>query len=445
MTQAVEVNFDGLVGPTHNYSGLSVGNQASISHGGQASNPRQAALQGIAKMRALLQRGLKQSLLPPHERPHTKTLRKLGFRGSLSQMTQAAYQQSSALLANVMSASPMWTANAATVSPSADTQDGRVHFTTANLASTFHRSIEHEQTTRTLKRIFANEQYFQVHDAIDLGAVMGDEGAANHGRFVSSHGQQGVELFVYGRTAFEKTSAAYPRRQALESFQAIARHHGLNPSHCVFAQQSPEAIDAGAFHNDVVSVTNGNTFFLHEQTFAEQTKVKAQIQAACDFPIHFVEVPQAQVSLEDAISTYLFNSQLLSMPQGHMALLLPMEVKEQANTREHVEQVIAADNPIQEALYMDLRESMRNGGGPACLRLRVVLTEAEQQALQGNMLLTEVQLDHLETIVKTHYRDRLTPEDLADPQLITESHTALDEITQLLNLGSLYDFQQVWR
>lgn len=442
MSQAFEVNFDGLVGPTHNYSGLSMGNHASISHGGQASNPRQAALQGIAKMRALLKRGLTQSLLPPHERPHAKTLRQLGFTGSLPQMTQAAFRRSPTLLANVMSASPMWTANAATVSPSADTKDGRVHFTTANLASTFHRSIEHEQTTRILKHIFHNEQRFQVHEAINLGAFLGDEGAANHGRFATTHGKKGIELFVYGRTAFDKAIAKYPRRQALESFQSIAQQHGLNQTQCIFAQQSPEAIDAGAFHNDVVSVTNGNTFFLHEQTFANQVEVKAQIQAACDFDIHFVEVPKAQVSLEDAINTYLFNSQLLTMPEGHMALLLPMEVKEQANTREQVENVLAADNPIQEAIYMDLRESMHNGGGPACLRLRVVLTEAERQALGGDMLLSEAHLDRLEAIVHTHYRDYLSPKDLADPQLIIESHTALDEITQLLQLGSLYDFQQ---
>lgn len=442
MTQAVEVNFDGLVGPTHNYSGLSIGNQASMSHGGQASNPRKAALQGLAKMRALLKRGLTQSLLPPHERPHAKTLRQLGFTGSLSYMTQVAYQQSPALLANVMSASPMWTANAATVSPSADTKDGRVHFTSANLASTFHRSIEHEQTTRTLKRIFADEQHFQVHDAIDLGAFMGDEGAANHGRFATAHGHQGVELFVYGRTAFDKSTAKYPRRQALESFQAVARQHGLNQSQCIFAQQNSEAIDAGAFHNDVVSVTNGNTFFLHEQTFENQAEVKAQIQATCDFDIHFVEVPKAQVSLNDVIQTYLFNSQLLTMPEGHMALLLPTEVKEQTNTREQVEQVIAANNPIQEAIYMDLRESMHNGGGPACLRLRAVLTEKERQALSGNMLLNDETLNQLERLVNTHYRDGLVPKDLADPQLIIESHTALDEITQLLELGSIYDFQQ---
>ena len=53
MHTAREFNFDGLVGPSHNYAGLSFGNVASFSNVKSASNPKQAALQGLAKMRAL--------------------------------------------------------------------------------------------------------------------------------------------------------------------------------------------------------------------------------------------------------------------------------------------------------------------------------------------------------------------------------------------------------
>jgi succinylarginine dihydrolase len=43
--------------------------------------------------------------------------------------------------------------------------------------------------------------------------------------------------------------------------------------------------------------------------------------------------------------------------------------------------------------------------------------------------------------VERHYRDRLVPADLCDPALARESFTALDELTGILRLGSIYDFQ----
>src|SRR6202008_1709189 len=62
-----EINFDGIVGPSHNYAGLSLGNLAATSNAGLASRPREAALEGVAKMRANLALGLVQGILPPHE------------------------------------------------------------------------------------------------------------------------------------------------------------------------------------------------------------------------------------------------------------------------------------------------------------------------------------------------------------------------------------------
>ena len=147
----IEANFDGLVGPTHNYAGLSAGNNASTSNAGGASNPKEAALQGLQKMKALQDLGLVQGVLPPQERPDLHTLRKLGFSGSDVQVLASAAKQAPLQLAACCSASSMWTANAATVSPSADCSDKRIHFTPANLNGMFHRSIEHETTGRSLK------------------------------------------------------------------------------------------------------------------------------------------------------------------------------------------------------------------------------------------------------------------------------------------------------
>src|SRR5262245_53014556 len=146
-----EVNFDGIVGPTHNYAGLSYGNIASLKSKLTVSNPRQAALEGLEKMKFLMDLGVQQAVLPPHERPHLPTLRALGYSGSDAEILSKVQKDDPVLLTACSSASAMWAANAATVSPSADSSDRRVHFTPANLVTQFHRSIEPSMTARVLR------------------------------------------------------------------------------------------------------------------------------------------------------------------------------------------------------------------------------------------------------------------------------------------------------
>ena len=442
-----EINFDGLVGPTHNYGGLSTGNLASMQNFGGVSNPRAAVLQGISKMRALLEMGLKQGVLPPHERVHIPSLRRMGFTGTDKAILEKAWKQSPALVTNLASASAMWTANAATVSPSSDSADNRVHFTAANLASLFHRSIEAQFTARVLRHIFADTNHFEHHDSLPDGGRMGDEGAANHGRMSKSHDQPGVQLFVYGRSAFEKQSDQhhFEARQALEASEAVARGHLLDSQRTVFIRQSRAAIDAGAFHNDVVSVTNGQVLLYHELAFEEPEKAIGDIEAACQRckidPV-FLKVAKEQVPLSDAVESYLFNSQLVTLEDGEMSLILPVNVSENPSAKRWVDECLEADNPITSAQYFDLRQSMRNGGGPACLRLRVVLNGDQQEALGEAGLLDETMCDRLEAWAKKHYREQLAPEELGDPALLDEGRRALDELTQILKLGSIYDFQR---
>lgn len=442
---AREFNFDGLVGPTHNYAGLSYGNVAATTHAMQISNPSEGALQGVQKMRSLAALGLGQGLLPPHERPHIPTLRKLGFTGSDTRVLENAWKTAPELVRNVSSASAMWTANAATVSPSSDTCDGRVHFTPANLAAMFHRSIEHEVTGRMLRAIFPEGDVFAHHAAIPSAPQMGDEGAANHNRFCADYGDRGLHLFVYGKHAFGGGAGPerYPARQTHEASVAIARQHGVKKT--IFVQQNPEAIDAGAFHNDVMAVSNRQVFFYHQDAFAAPDALEECLQhAAGDLILSFVRVPREKVSLEDAVKSYLFNSQLLSLPgQQKMTLILPMEVSETPSTRTYVDEMLAYDGPIGDVRYLDVRQSMRNGGGPACLRLRVVLTARQEAAMGARVILDDALAESLEDWIKRHYRDRLGPDDLGDPALMMEQRTALDELTTLLGLGALYDFQRM--
>lgn len=444
---AHEVNFDGLVGPTHNYGGLSYGNVASQSNSQAVSSPKEAALQGLAKMKALMEMGFKQGVLAPQERPNVAALRSLGFAGTDAQVIEKAARDAMPLLAACSSASSMWTANACTVSPSADTADGRVHFTAANLNCKFHRSIEHPTTSRVLGAMFADERHFAHHAALPAVAQFGDEGAANHTRFCKGYGEAGVEFFVFGRSAFDSRFPApsrYPARQTLEASQAVARLHGLSEAGVVYAQQNPAVIDQGVFHNDVIAVGNGEVLFHHEDAFLDTDKVLAELhdklgrvggrfQAVC--------VPRAAVTVEDAVRSYLFNSQLLSRADGSMLLIVPEECRNNARVWSYLQTLTAEDGPIREVKVFDLKQSMQNGGGPACLRLRVALKDNELAAVNQGVILTPSLYDTLTAWVEKHYRDRLSETDLADPQLLTECRTALDELTQILKLGAVYPFQ----
>jgi len=445
MQAAREFNFDGLVGPSHNYAGLSFGNVASFSNVKSASNPREAALQGLAKMRALAARGFAQAVMPPQARPNLRLLRRIGFSGTDADVLARAYRESPVILACAYSASPMWTANAATVSPSADTFDGRAHFTAANLNNKLHRADEHAQSTRSLRAIFSDERHFAVHDALPSTPAFGDEGAANHTRFGASHGSRGVEFFVYGRVEFDPSAPApkkYPARQTLEASQAIARLHGLDSARTVYASQNPDVIDQGVFHNDVIAVGNGNVLFYHEQAFHDEAAVLNQLRSALagvesDFTA--IRVDTRLVSVGDAVASYLFNSQLLTKPDGSMALVIPHECQENQAVARYLEELTASGGPVDELIHFDLRQSMRNGGGPACLRLRVALTEAESAAMHQGVIMTEALYATLVEWVGKHYRDHLEPKDLADPQLALECTAALEELERILGLPGLYD------
>jgi len=433
--KAIELNFDGIVGPTHNYAGLSWGNVASLKNKLAISNPKQAALEGLAKMKFLMDLGVKQAVLPPHERPHLPTLRTLGYSGSDADVLRAVQHENPTLLAACCSASAMWAANAATVSPSADTSDGRVHFTPANLITQFHRSIEPPTTARIMRTIFADEKHFAHHAPLPATTHFADEGAANHTRLETGRG--GKEIFVYGRSGFDSNSIGptkFPARQTLEASQAIARRHGVSADRTLFLRQNPAAIDAGAFHNDVVCVGHRNVLLIHERAFAEPFALE-------DSTLSIVTIAENDLSLEDIVATYLFNSQLVTLPDDSIALIAPIECREHPGARRVIDSIIAGDNPIKSVHFVDVRQSMRNGGGPACLRLRVLLTDQELSCVHPGVILTDALYQQLCVWVARHYRDSLQAIDLADPKLLDESRRALDELTKLLALGSVYEFQ----
>ena len=444
MTSAVEANADGLIGPTHSYAGLSPGNLASSLNAGEASNPRAAVLQGLDKMKRLANLGLPQFVLPPHERPDIPFLRSLGFSGSDAAVLEAAWKSAPAFAAAACSASPMWAANAATVTPSADAADGRVHFTPANLVTNLHRSLEHQQTRRALDALFPDPARFAVHDALPSVGHLADEGAANHVRLCADHGEPGVNILVWGREAYEPWSGAFPARQTREASEAVARRHGA--ARAVFPRQSKAAIAGGTFHNDVVCVGALETLFFHQLAFEDTAAARADVRAAAKglFEPIFIEVSSADLPLADAISSYLFNSMLVRIPgEDRLTLICPTETRDNPRSHAVAERLAGSNGPIGHVEYVDVRQSMRNGGGPACLRLRVALTEAELAATNPAMRMTDALHARLSAWADAWYRDTLTPRDLADPALLIESRGALDELTEILGLGrGFYPFQR---
>jgi succinylarginine dihydrolase len=436
---------------SHNYAGLSYGNIASMSHKAVVSNPREAALQGLKKMKHLADLGFCQGVIAPQERPDVYTLRRLGWSGSDEHVLTQAFQQAPEVFAACSSASSMWTANAATVSPSADSQNQKVHFTPANLNNKFHRAIESTTTKKILKSIFADPKFFIHHDPLPNGAAFDDEGAANHTRLCREYGQKGLQIFVYGRFGFDRPAATepkkFPGRQTVESSLAIARQHQLETQNTFFIQQNPEVIDLGAFHNDVVAVGNQNVLFHHERAFVDSAeilkKIMSQYERVCFDNLHVITVPEDAVTIAQAVKCYLFNSQLLSLGPDQMLLVAPSECEQNSPVKNYIDELVASpNNPIDQVIYFDLRQSMQNGGGPACLRLRVVLTNDEFNAINKKNIINDTTYENLTTWVHKHYRDRLTLNDLIDPKFLIETRTALDELTQLLNLGPVYPFQR---
>jgi len=429
---AAEWQFDGLVGLTHNYAGLSPGNIASAKNAGAVSNPLKAALQGLNKMWFVKSLGMNQAFLPPQPRPIMHMLRHLGFEGSDAKMLEDTHRLAPDLLASVFSSAFMWAANAATVAPSADTSDSRVHFTPANLVSNFHRSIEHTYTTFSLRKIFHNDQFFVVHDALPPALKFSDEGAANHMRVASTHGAQGLHVYVYG---IAEDSAIRPEkfvgRQNKQAFENIAREQKV--IHGLHIQQHPHVIDQGVFHNDVIAMNTTRLMIAHEKAFVTPLKNSIRIPG-----FEYIEITEDMLTVEECVQTYFFNSQVLELPSGEFVIVAPKECEEHTRAKALFDSLCCGNGPLQSVHYIDVRESMRNGGGPACLRLRVVLTEEESKAMHQGIILTEERYKMLQQWVQHFYRDRMTIDDLRDVALIEEVHTALKALEDIISMPNFY-------
>ncbi|MEM8875398.1 MAG: N-succinylarginine dihydrolase [Planctomycetota bacterium] len=440
MSDFFEVNFDGIVGPTHNYAGLSPGNVASMKHANTPAHPRSAALQGLAKVKTLHELGVKQCVLPPHSRPELRVLKRAGLSGSEQDMIYEAGLNHPELLAQAYSASAMWTANAATITASPDANDGKLHLTPANLVSTPHRALESEQTEAILQQVFADAEQFAIHEPLD--PAMPDEGAANHTRLCVDHGGPGLNVFTFG---FDDTDVSaptpdrFPARQYRTASEAVADAHGISYAASAFVQQNPHAIDAGVFHNDVICVGHRNALLVHQDALLHERGVMEKLiekfEKRCGGPLRIVMIGRTMLPIEHAVSSYLFNSQIVDLPDGSMALVHPTDVLDDVHASKVVKMVLTdKTNPITRAVAVDVRQSMRNGGGPACLRLRVPMSEGQFAAVHRGVKYTPALHAKLAEVIESRYPKTVVPMDLQDPGFAGTVRAATEAVYRVLNL-----------
>lgn len=435
----VDAQIDRIVGPTHHFGGLGVGNVASQNHAGQISNPRAAALQGLDKMRLVAGLGVPQLILPPQPRPDFTLLKALGFSGSPAEMLKSALSEDPVILSAAASCSAMWTANAATVTPSCDTDAGCPVLTVANLSASLHRSIESTHTLKDIASLFRSG--FDVRPALPGGAPMRDEGAANHMRLSGSDGKSGLNVFVYGDGPPEP-QCHWPR-QTKAAGQAIARSHGLQESDVFHFKQHPKAIDAGAFHNDVVAMSHQDLLIHHELAFAPESyqeieRLERRFENVIQKPLRILTITSNELKLDDAIKTYFFNSQIVTASQSgntKWTILCPVQVQQNPVTHELVNR-LCAEQIFHAVHFVDLGQSMDGGGGPACLRLRVPLSEQEFGHLATSALWTESRDSDLRAIIKERYPSELKIADLADIEICQKALETQEVIAQCLRQDS---------
>jgi succinylarginine dihydrolase len=407
----------GLPGTTHSHAGIAPGNVASAAHRDRPGSPRAAALQVLALARRLLDRGVPVALLPPLPRPDPAFVAAcaLGPGPDPDELWKAA--GSSAF---------MWAANAATVIPGEDRGGGRAFVLPANLCATPHRALEAAGRTEQLRAIL-DPSLVKVADPLPATPALADEGAANHHRILVDGGA--VHVVVHGREPGLDPAAGprrMPARQPRAVGQVLARRAGVP---VVAVRQHPDAIDAGAFHNDVVMVGHRDLVLVHERAWVDQPAVLARLAALAP-GLRAEVVADRDLPLEAAVRSYLFNGVLVDHP-GVPWLIVPGECAEPAP--DAVLRRLRERGAIAGWDCVDLRESMMGGGGPACLRLRLPLPAA---AIRPGFRLDADRIAAVETVVARHWRDRLAPADLSDPALPDEDARARADLTRVLETGT---------
>lgn len=458
----IEVNIDALVGPTHHFGGVGVGNEASQSHTRIPSHPRQAALEGLRKASLVAGLGVPQHVLPPIRRPLPRFLSELGFAGDFASMCLRARQLEPFAYSAAFSSAYMWAANAATAAPACDCDNRRTNLVLANLSSSWHRYTEQFTRASQFETMFLDNQELPVsiHGALPPLVPLRDEGAANHMRLCNPAGDSGIHIFVYGDCdeghAVKGQAAKNERedrvvqksaksnkhmaRQTLAASRAVARQLGLDPTRTFFLQQHPDAIDAGVFHNDVIATSHRHLLLMHEKAFfdadAELRRLSEAFRNFTGTSLTIIKILEEQLTLADAVESYLFNSQILTRGDSNaMTIVCAGQCERMPQVRRLLESWIAdRDNPIEDVHFVPLEQSMAGGGGPACLRMRLTLPAAAIESFSPKSRLTPMLENRLTKIINDCYPETLEWESLADPENLERYDRAFRKFEDLFEM-----------
>jgi succinylarginine dihydrolase len=448
----VEINLDGLIGPTHHFGGLGVENKASEQSQFQSSNPRGAALEGLNKMELVAGLGVPQFYLPPPSRPAWDWLATLGFRGTPRDILKRCYEEAPRLLSAAFSSSFMWTANAATFAASCDSDSGDAVFKVANLSANLHRSIEATEREAQLRLMFRNVPRVRIEEPLFGSSPLRDEGAANVMRLCARDGSQGVYVFVYGEDESAKQSIVRRRkpRQTRLACELVARSLGLQTSDIVMACQTVEAIDAGVFHNDVIATSHESLLLYHESAFQESERVIQAIQeryaqrTGQELKPREIRNPtrergelisfcvrNSELTLTEAVDSYLFNSQIVTDREGQWRMIAPDQCRRSSSVQNVLRRLQATVPQLAGIEYVSLDQSMANGGGPACLRLRASLTADQLHSMETAMRIDAESIDRLAGLIKSRYPEKLNLGDLAEYDFARECEEIARQIGHL--------------
>lgn len=427
-----EFNIDGLIGPTHHFGGLGIGNIASESNRSRLSHPRRAALEGLSKMRKLHELGIPQFFLPPPKRPNGAWLRSIGFDQSNPDDWKRCFDCFPTVFSSALSSSFMWMANAACVSAGVDSSDGKNRVVVANLAASLHRGQEREERFAQLASMFRHSGETEVVRGLPGLTPLRDEGAANIMRLWNAQRDQGIYVFVFGErerntievnqsTSPVRQPAIHPSRQTSLASRLVSNLLRIPSSRSLFVQQHPEAIDAGAFHNDVIATSHENFLLVHSRAFQDQPRELERIsdtfrQQNGD-SLRILEVDETELTLEQAVATYLFNSQIVTQRDGSWAMLCPVECQQSESAQRVLRRIQQVESRIRDIEFVSLRESMANGGGPACLRLRAYATKRELATLPARYRIDDQSLAFLGRFIESEYPESVRLSDFLDNDL----------------------------
>jgi succinylarginine dihydrolase len=173
--------------------------------------------------------------------------------------------------------------------------------------------------------------------------------------------------------------------------------------------------------------------FAHEKAFADRDRVASECERL--FPdVQLVEVPASEVPVADAVSSYLFNAQLVSPPDGETTLIVPSEARETASVWSWLQRHVAGNGPIRNLVVVDVRQSLANGGGPACLRLRVA---ADPATVDPRFLVDEAKLDRIAAVIEQSWPAEIHSSELQDPKVVAAIESARASLYDSLDLAEL--------